>query len=650
MKILLLGLLAVLYSHLAIGQTLYTFNGGGTSGSWDDPTIWTTDPTGSTSVGARVPANSDNVVVTNSFVVQVSSSVAATGLSITVQKGGILDLTTTAGFANALTRLAGQGTLRIGRPYFPTVTNNDFDDANTGTVEFYNWPAGPTVLPNPASSQYCNLRLLNTTTTAYVAQLDNNLALTGNLTLTRTNNAAVALNLGSTASTNRTLTIQGNVTVGAGTTVGVTAVTGSHILNVSGSFVNSGTVNLHNGTADDTQVALLKFIGATDATFACNGATDLDMLRVDKGVDSQVLLNVTSTVSVSGTAQGNLRLNHTGSGVDLLSLINGVTKLGNNVYLQKISNVTATGNGFSLGSSTTSPTLWIAGATVINNNANAFIIYGTYRISAGSFTGVTYDAMVVREDGQLLIEGGTTTVDKFRPSSTSASHRGSFIITGGVFEANGSYANSVAVSQARFAIPYLTQAFRMTGGTIRVINPSNSTGAFHIGVNPNNAVVTGGTVEVILPATNTNAPILTTAPLWNLTIKKPTAGGTSKAILSSITSQYTTGATNDAQPITVQNNFTLDGTNPTTFDAAGLNVTIQGTLTVASGSTYLTGTNTTTFSGGQDQLLTNNGTIGTTTNVGTFNNWTINKSAGTLTLGGSNNSFAVTGTLSLLGG
>ena len=633
-----------------MGANLYTFNGGGTSGNWTDPAIWTTDPTGSTSINPGVPANGDNVTVTNSFVVYVPSAIATTGLSITIQRGGVLDLTTASSTFATLSSLSGQGVLRVAAPYFPVVTTNNFDKANTGTVEFYNWPAGPTALPNPASGMYNNLRLLNTTATAYIVQLDNNLTISGSLTLTRTNTLGpVTLNLGQTASTNRTLNVLGDITIGTGTFVGVTAVAGSHTLNASGSLVNSGTINLHNGTTDDTQVALLNFTGATPANFACNGPTSLDILRVDKGIDSQVLLNVTAQFV---NAQGYLSLNHVGIGVDLLQLVNGVTKLGGNIQLTKISNVTATGTGFSLGSSASSPTLWVAGATVHNDNANAFIIYGTYRISTGLLTSVNFDAMVVREDGQLLIEGGTTTVDKFRPSSTSSTHRGSFIISGGLFESVGSYVGSITVAQARFAIPYITQAFRMTGGTIRVVNPNNSTGAFHIGVDPNNAIVTGGTIEVVLPSDNTNAAILTTAPLWNLTIKKPVAGGTSKALLSNITSQFTAGATNNAQPLTVQNNFILDGTNPVTFDAANLNLTIQGTFTLNSNSTYLTGTNNTIFSGAQDQSLVNNGTIGTTAGNGTFNNWTVNKTNGTLTLNGTvaNYFVPVGATLSLLKG
>ncbi len=668
-----------------MGQTLYTFNGGGTTGLWTDAGIWTTDPTGSTSISPRLPTSSDNVVVTNSFVVTLSSKLlaGATPASITIQRGGVLDLTSKTftpaapAFTGTLGRLAGQGTLRIAAPYFPAVTNNDFDDPNTGTVEFYDWTTTTSALPLPASGMYNSLRLLNTTGTAYTAYLDGDLKVNGNMVLSRSNttafpsgnsnanataataNAGILFRIGNAAAS-RALSIYGDITIGAGTFLGVgTTNSSTHILTAYGSFINNGTVNLHNGTANDNQVATLVFSGASNAIFACNGDTDLDILKVDKGTDSQVLLNITSAAGLYGNAQGNLRLNHFGS-ARLLELANGVTKINSGVYLAKIHNGTFAGTGantgyYELGSTTTSPTLWVAGGTVVNTNALAFVIYGTLRVSAGLLTSVTSDAMVVREDGQILIEGGRVTVDKFRPSSTSSDHRGSFIITGGTFEAIGTFAGTGATTNfARFAIPYQSQAFRMTGGTIRVANPANCTGLFHIGVNSNNAIVTGGIIELQLPNTNTDASILTTAPLWNLLIKKPTlsGGSTSKAVLANITSEYTTGATNNAQPITVLNNFTLDATNPTTFDAKSLDVNIQGTLVIGANCSYLPGNNTTIFSGPQNQLLTNNGTIGTTAGVGTFNNWTMDKSAGTLTLGGTVTTYRVpaTATLALLKG
>jgi len=653
-----------------MGQTLYTFNGGGTTGNWTDPTIWTTDPTGSTAINQRAPKAGDNVVVTNSFVVTLSADIASTvtGLNVTVQRGGVLDLGTYK--TPTLNSLSGQGVLRIKAAYFPAVTTNNFDDPNTGTVEFYDWAAGAT-LPNPASKQYNSVRLLNTTATAYTVQLDNDLTLTGNLTLTRTNSAALALNLGSGNATARTLNVQGDITVNAGTTLGVAAtnlptsgnpaVQTFHTLNAYGSFTNSGTVNLHNGTTNDAQAALLNFMGGTNANFVCNGTTFLGRLQVNKGTDSQVLLNITATVAPGGASTSNLTLNQVGDG-RVLILMNGVAKFGNNIILNKIHNgnnetdpANDSGSGwYTLGSSGTSPTLWVAGATILNDNAASFIVYGTYRISAGKFSSMTPDAMVIREDGQILIEGGTTSVNKVRPSSTAPYHRGSFVMTGGTFESLGTVARPSGLNDgyARFAFPFLSQYFRMSGGTLRVQNPSPE-GLFHIGVDPNNAIISGGTVELTIPNSTVLADLLTTSPLWNLTIKRAGTTNASKVILADIvTPAAAVSATTKAQPLTVLNNFILDATNSPIFDANSKDVNIQGTFTLNTGSTYLTGTNTTTFSGGQDQQLVNSGTIGTTANSSIFSNWTINKSAGTLTLGGSVRTYTMPAgtTLAILNG
>ncbi len=637
-KPLLLFLLLLAHLSALAQASLYTFNGGGTSGSWNDPGSWTTDPTGSTSVNGRVPAAGETAVITNSFVLNLTADVATTGLTVVIQRGGSLDLGATAGFTSNLTRLSGQGTLRIGRAYFPTVNNNDFDDANTGTVEYYNWATPTSALP---AVQYNNLRLLNTSGTDYTAQVNtNNLSVMGNLTLARsTGSAAVSLTMGLAASTSRALTVRGDVTVGTGTTLGVTPVDGAHTISINGSLINNGTVNLRNGT--DAQRCLLKFTGNTDATLACNGPTDLSQLQIDKGTGNTATLSVTSTPTTP--TGGNLRLNMSAANF-LLIITNGTAKLGANIELPRLSNSTA---NYDLGSSSNSPGLWIAGATVRNNNTGALVVYGTFRISAGRFESMNAEGAVIREDGQISIEGGTTVVEKFRPSNTSSSHRGSFAISGGVFECSGTGSDG---NYARFSHPYRTQSFRMTGGTIRVQNPQNSTGLFHIGVNPDNATVTGGTVELLLPATATNGKILSTAPLWNLSLSKPAAGGSSKAILDAVgvTPAYTSGATTTAQALTVLNNLTIGGANPTTLDANSQDVNIQGTFTIGTSCTYLPTTNTTRFSGGQTQLLTNNGSIGSALN--TFYNLTVDKSAGTLSLDGTATTFTVTNTLSLLNG
>jgi len=51
MKQIVTFFLLIVTSFAAKAQTsYYTFNGGGTSGNWNDPATWTTDPTGSTSL------------------------------------------------------------------------------------------------------------------------------------------------------------------------------------------------------------------------------------------------------------------------------------------------------------------------------------------------------------------------------------------------------------------------------------------------------------------------------------------------------------------------------------------------------------------------------------------------------------------------
>ena len=80
-------------------------------------------------------------------------------------------------------------------------------------------------------------------------------------------------------------------------------------------------------------------------------------------------------------------------------------------------------------------------------------------------------------------------------------------MSGGEFECLGTVAYTANDEFARFSVPYLSQSFRMSGGTLRVQNPNTNgiDGLFHIGVNANNATVTGGTIEVLLPNTPSTA-------------------------------------------------------------------------------------------------------------------------------------------------
>ena len=118
MRAFLLGLLTIFWSTLAMGGTLYTFNGGGTTGTWSTAATWTTDPTGSTSINSRVPVTGDVLVVTNSFLLSLTADVTLTSLAVTVQRGGVLDLGTNK-FTGTLDKPFRQGHATRWRALFP---------------------------------------------------------------------------------------------------------------------------------------------------------------------------------------------------------------------------------------------------------------------------------------------------------------------------------------------------------------------------------------------------------------------------------------------------------------------------------------------------------------------------------------------------
>lgn len=613
----------------------YTYTSAATSGAWNDASTWTTDPSGITSTGSAVPANGDAVFILNGFTVFLSANVATTGHSVTINNGGTLDLATFT--ITTLTALNGSGALRISAGYFPTVTTNNFvnNAASGATVEYANFTG--TV---PASLNFPNLRFTNAS---------------GNNTITVSNSAAYTMNVYGTFTTDATggtltvtmgsqvtniinLVIGADVTIGANTTWNTGVFTGAsvHAVSVSGNLTNNGTVIFNNNAATqssaNTGSATLKFVGTTNTVLACNNTTRLHTLEVDKGTSSTYILSVTST------NVANFSLWSGTSGYILLVVTNGTLRLGSNILLTQLRN---SGN-YDLGAlAGTSPMLWIDGADVTSNSA--LVVYGKFRITAGTFTASGGEGAVIRDEGQYLIEGGTFNTPKFRPSNTALSHRGSFIMTGGVFNAIGSSSNGAF---ARFSHPYAEQVFIMTGGTINVQNTGAGVFAgLHIGVKESNYTVTGGTVNVILAGTTSDFKILSTAPLYDLNISK-TGGTLSTVILDNMpNSGDASSVFATAQPLRILNNLTIDGSLATTLNANGKDVSVGGNFTITAGATYTPNGNTTIFNGTAAQQFNNSGTI-----TGGLYNMTVSKPSGTLTLGGSVSSYSVTNNLTLSAG
>lgn len=125
------------------------------SGNWNTPNVWTTDPSGTTLVSPAVPGNGDVVTILNGITVTLTANVATTTHVLTINSGGILNLSTFT-FTSGLTSINGLGTLRVGASYFPTGTNN-FTTSVGSSVEYYDWAAN-TTLPTNVTTYY-NLTL-----------------------------------------------------------------------------------------------------------------------------------------------------------------------------------------------------------------------------------------------------------------------------------------------------------------------------------------------------------------------------------------------------------------------------------------------------------------------------------------------------------
>ena len=281
------------YWSAGLAGTFYSYQ----SGDWNTSTTWTSDPTGTLQIGSSTPSTNDKVVILDGRTVSLSSDISSSGLDITIDGGGFLNLTDKR-FTNDLLALHGQGTLQLASVNFPTVTpigNNTLILAGGGTTEYNAAVTLPSTITN-----YNNLTI---NTTGADLQL-NNLTLYGNLSVV---NGTFQIN--DASATRRQLTVlgnvivenSGNISVGTGNTVTgghtpTTTVTGgtapfinyydqeTHRIVIYGSFTNSGNVRFTNQTNPDfntfptTGAATVYFMGATNNSLICNGPPTFTIL------------------------------------------------------------------------------------------------------------------------------------------------------------------------------------------------------------------------------------------------------------------------------------------------------------------------------------------------------------------------------------
>jgi hypothetical protein len=687
------------------GNIYYSYQ----TGNWDVATTWTHDPGGTTQTAVDIPHSGDIVVILNGRTVTLDDDLDTAAIDLTIREGGVLNQSTFE-FTAGMAALRGSGTHKLASINYPAIPLNAFATTDGGTTEYNNasdftLPLAQTEYYNlrinasgTTASQLSDITLngdLHIKQGTF--QINDNTANRRQLTIS----GDVLVDNGAS------ITIGTGDTDGSDVSGGTAPFTdyydkNSHRIVVYGDFTNNGTVKFTNQNYPEFDafptngMATVYFMGASNNTLTCNGTTDFYNLVLDKGIDQTFKLTVystayenfrlfgrndldgennvdnpdlrkalwirTGTLELTGiTIIPSLTEAATSGGApngDFYLPVNGALKLnGSQVVVyntaddyQEVNlayNVAASSN---------------ADLGILTSGGNQSLsIYGKLQIENGYFSTKESGGIITwdKSSGELIINGGIIDAKQYRSSGTEgglasfSQSGGTFILRGRFQRTPATYASitnlkdfsTTTLNTTRetggldgnfgtFNINEAENVFAMSGGTIRIYDVcgTGQNEAFQILSDAANNNVTGGTIE-IAPTTGsgTDATVFhieTTADIGNLTINRASSTATVDILNNNLT---------------ILNDFTITSGD---FDANDLNVAIGGDFKMESGTTYTPGTNTTSFNGSQNQLLTVN-----TASAPSFNNLTLNNSSGnSLTLNGTQTEINIEGTLTILKG
>ncbi len=527
-------------------DTYYSYQ----SGSWDNPTTWTSDPGGTTQIGTTIPGNYDLVVILPGRTVTLPGNIASTNLDITINEGAFLDLSTFK-FNSSLYALSGKGTMKIASSYFPAVTSgmNTFVNSGGGTTEFYNGAN----FNLPSQTPYNNLVINKSGANAVQV---NNLLINGTLqikggTFQINDNTAQRLQL--TVQGDVTVDNGGSIRVGSGSTSGTTnplaaglaGTTGgylnyyentSHRIILNGNLINNGSVRFTNlsypvfnlfPSGASAGFATVYFKGSSDNTLLCNGQTDFYNLILDKGIDQ------TFKLSVQSSSYQNFRLfganisggENAGANPDLkkalwiktgtlvlkgLTVIPSLTEGG--AGGTPVSNYIIPANGalvldgpdvivlttadnygeVNIAYGVSGGTGSVNGVNAVNTNPQALLVYGKLIVNDGYLStresaGILYDNV---SPGQIDINGGVIDTKQLRENGTTSSG------------ASFSQSAGTSILRGRFVRPvsYASIASLTSTSGVLTTRASNGTSGSYATFNINNASnifsMTGGTIKI----------------------------------------------------------------------------------------------------------------------------------------------------------
>lgn len=562
-------------------QTWYTL----ASGNWNDPTIWTLDPSGAL---PNNPQGKYPQIATEKVVIKTGKTVtmnlnSLTFASVTVE--GRLDLGTTTGHNFGLIR--GNGRIRMAADNFPAGNATHFTSAGQGegTVVYYG--ASSDSLENARTFYNMEVEMTSGQTLTLLA----NYTVNGYL---RIKSGTFKIN-DNTSTTGLTINVYGNMDILSGAMVSTGLANARHQLNLYGDLTNAGELWFTNRVAYDYNneatngIVDANFLHATkNQQITCNGPSNFYRIEIDKGTDNTYELFIVASDAANfklygyanhdhGSDDGTLDANN-----NALGLLKGTVRVGSNVNIPVLNN---SGN-YNIA---TAAQLWVDGGTVTKPNGTAIVVYGVAKVSAGTLSANVNSGFTFRDNGLIKVEGGELYANQIRNSVYGASN------VGGYYQSSGTAyvgAGSTNTDYYIFNLSYVNNTFSMSGGTLH-IRQANAMGGIFINSDPGNYNVSGGTV--IFDIDNARNFIITSkAPFWDV-IMRNSAANSNQHILADAVDVGTDNVDLAAQTLTVLNDLTIEAESE--FNANGTDLEIGGDFIFEDGATYTHGNNTTRFIG-----------------------------------------------------
>ncbi len=603
-------------------------------GDWGTMATWSTAGHGGIAA-TGTPGAQDVVLIgdggANNFTVTAEANTKEAA-ALTIASGSTLNLAETTGHVFSTTD--GTGTLRIAGAYFPTGDFTAFLGGSGGTVEYYALSTTDYTIPDISPATFFNLTI-NTgsqniitlpdqsitvnndftvgsgsdTDRVQTSQIDAGGDLTVNGDLTVQAGGFFRIREGVTAIT-REITVLGDLNVAGDIRMNNTVASTDMVLTIHGNVINTGSIDLSN---TDSFIRTVFTSAANTSISGAGSTTEFASIEVDKGTSATSILEVTSSNFAIVQDPGLILTN----GTFRLTTASTITASSTTLTIPSTAALSANGGTINIGTGASN-------ANDLTLNGELEVITGT--INIGNSANANSNDIEYASIGTPIIDvqGGTLFVNgQIRRSAVNTNGSLTYDQSGGTVTING---RASLATRAKLEVAN-SGVFNMSGSSTLNIIRGGGTTFDDLHLRPGSSSVTGGTI-VFGGGDPTNPQgyaLDANITLNNLTITQSTSGASTVDL--------------NVFGLTLSGDLILSDAN-SILETNNLDVAIGGDFTNA--GTYTAGSNTTTFNGSGAQLAT-------FTSASSFNDFVLNKSAGTLTLAGANDP-TILGDLTLTSG